>query len=114
MLPIPSACPIVLGVPAKVVTTTVMYYYNSKKKKTRNPKVGSGRIGRKINDHGSWIGAGNKGSVFPEGVKVKMDSSAEGAGSLMEYEDTSETIKRQQEMGISKAKGHKQKSGYRN
>lgn len=72
--------------------------------------------GRKINDHSFWAGAKSKGSVFPEGVKVKQESSAGGSemsGSL-DYPDTTEAIKKDQEMGISKIKSHKMKSGYRN
>lgn len=69
--------------------------------------------GRRIDDHSSWVGKGSKGSVFPEGVKVKNESSAEGAGSLSKYEDTTETIKSQQQMGISKVKSHPMKPGYR-
>lgn len=69
--------------------------------------------GRKINDHSSWVGSGSKGSVFPMGAKTKMESSAEGAGAVGKYEDTSEAIKSQQEIGIRKAKGHPMKSDYR-
>ena len=43
-----------------------------------------------------------------------MESSAEGAGSEMEYEDTTEKIKEQQVMGIKKAKAHPQKPLHRN
>jgi hypothetical protein len=58
--------------------------------------------GRRIDDHSVWIGAGSKGSVFPDGPhKVKMESSANGEGELKSYEDTTEMIKAQQE----KAKG---------
>lgn len=70
--------------------------------------------GRKITDHGSWIGKGSQGSVFPMGVKTKMESSAEGAGAEMDYEDTTEKIKSQQEMGKKKAMSHPQKPAYRN
>lgn len=70
--------------------------------------------GRRIDDHSSWVGGKSKGSVFPEGVKTKNESSAVGAGALGKYEDTTETIKSQQEMGISKAKAHPMKPGYRN
>jgi hypothetical protein len=70
--------------------------------------------GRKISDHSSWVGKGSKGSVFPMGVKTKNESSAEGAGSVSKYEDTTETIKSQQQMGISKAKAHPMKPGHRN
>jgi len=47
------------------------------------------------------------------GAKVKNESSAVGAGAVMKYEDTTETIKSQQEMGIKKAKSHPMKTGYR-
>jgi hypothetical protein len=70
--------------------------------------------GQRIDDHHFWAGSGSKDSVFPKGVHTKHESSAEGAGAENEYEDTTETIKRQQEMGVSKAKGHPLKSGYRN
>lgn len=69
--------------------------------------------GRRIDDHGFWAGGKSKGSVFPEGVHHKAESSAEGAGKLGMYEDTTETIKSQQDMGIGKAKGHPLKSGNR-
>jgi len=69
---------------------------------------------KRIDDHSSWIGGKSKGSVFPEGVKTKNESSAVGAGHLGKYEDTTETIKSQQEMGIGKAKSHPMKPGYRN
>lgn len=70
--------------------------------------------GRKIDDHSFWAGSKSKGSVFPEGVHHKMESSAEGAGALGKYEDTTEAIRSQQEMGIRKAKAHSAKSEYRN
>lgn len=70
--------------------------------------------GMRIDDHKFFAGGKSKGSVFPEGVHTKDYSSAEGAGSLMEYEDTTEMIKRQQEIGESKAKSHKHKEHYRN
>jgi hypothetical protein len=69
--------------------------------------------GRRIDDHKFWAGAKSKDSVFPMGVHTKDESSAEGAGSVMHYEDTTETIKSQQEMGISQAKRHPMKPGYR-
>lgn len=62
--------------------------------------------GRKISDHGSWVGKGSNGVVFPSGAKMKQESSAEGAGALNRYEDTTETIKAQQNMGIGKVKSH--------
>lgn len=70
--------------------------------------------GRKINDHSFWAGGKSSGSVFPEGAKVKHESSAEGAGHLgSEYPDTTEQVKSVQSMGDSKAKAHKTKAGYR-
>ncbi len=70
--------------------------------------------GRRIDDHSSWVGKGSNGSVFPMGAKVKNESSAESAGSVAEYEDTTEKIKEQQNMSKQKIKSHPQKSGYRN
>lgn len=70
--------------------------------------------GRKIDDHAFWAGGRSKGSVFPEGVKTKEESSAEGAGSVTKYEDTTEAIRAAQVMSQSKAKAHSPKPGYRN
>jgi len=70
--------------------------------------------GKRIDDHGFWAGGKSKGSVFPEGVHTKEYMSAEGAGELDKYEDTSEMIKTQQDMGMKKAKSHKHKDHYRN
>ena len=70
--------------------------------------------GRRIDDHSSWIGKGSNGSVFPMGAKVKNESSAEGAGKVSKYEDTTEAIKSQQEMSVRKAKSHPQKPGNSN
>jgi hypothetical protein len=79
-------------------------------------KMGRGAVsgGQKIDDHSFWAGGKSKGSPFPEGNKVKTYTSAEGAGSLSPYEDTTEAIKEQQEIGIRKAKAHKQKDHYKN
>lgn len=71
--------------------------------------------GRRIDDHSFWGGAKGKSSVFPDGPhKTKEESSAVGAGALAHYEDTTETIKAQQVMGINKVKAHPMKPGYRN
>lgn len=70
--------------------------------------------GQRIDDHSFWAGGKSKGSVFPEGAKTKEESSAEGSGNLSKYEDTTETIKSQQEMSKKKAKSHDMKPGYRN
>ena len=48
-------------------------------------------------------------SVFPKGVHTKNESSAQGAGSVSMYEDTTESIKKQQMEGISKIHKHKMK-----
>lgn len=71
--------------------------------------------GQRIDDHKSWVGAPGKGMVFPDGGgKTKMESSAQGAGELDQYWDTTEKIKEQQVMGERKAESHKMKPGYRN
>jgi hypothetical protein len=69
--------------------------------------------GRKIDDHSFWAGGKSKGSVFPEGAKTHDESSSEGFGALSHYEDTTETIKSQQEMNKKKVHGHPQKPGHR-
>jgi hypothetical protein len=69
--------------------------------------------GQRIDDHSFWAGKGAKGSVFPDGAKVKMDSSAEGAGKEDYYEDTTAAIKSAQQMGSGKAKSHGVKDNYR-
>ena len=69
--------------------------------------------GRRIDDHSSWLPKAKKGMVLPEGAHSKEYSSAEGAGSVMRYEDTSEQIKKAQEDGEAQIKRHPQKTGYR-
>ncbi len=66
-----------------------------------------------ISDHGFWGGSKSKGSVFPEGSKVKLESSAEGAGHESYYEDRTEDIRKAQTIGEGKAKSHGQKDNYR-
>ncbi|CAB4132469.1 hypothetical protein UFOVP255_18 [uncultured Caudovirales phage] len=70
-------------------------------------------MSRKISDHNVDLGSGRKGTVFPEEVKVKSFSSADGAGKMMDYPDTIERTTKVQEMGISKIKANPMKSGYR-
>ena len=71
--------------------------------------------GRKIDDHSFWAGGPGKNSVLPDGPhKTKPEHSAVGAGGLSHYEDTTETIKSQQDMSIKKVHSHPQKAGYRN
>ena len=69
--------------------------------------------GKRIDDHGFWAGGKPKGSVLPDGAKMKQEHSAEGSGHEADYQDTTEAIKATQEMGDRKAKGHKLKAGYR-
>jgi len=72
--------------------------------------------GQRIDDHSSWMGGKGKNSVFPDGPhKTKDESSAEGAGSLPKYMDTTEDIKRTQVDAVKKIKGHQGKlPEYRN
>jgi len=70
--------------------------------------------GRRIDDHSSWVGKGSSGTVFPMGVKLKSESSAEGAGELSKYEDTSEAIKSQQMASKAQIKKYPHKAGTRN
>ncbi len=71
--------------------------------------------GMRIDDHKVWIGSKGKDSVFPDGPhKTKDESSAEGAGSLMRYEDTTEEIKKAQVEGVKKIKERPLKPNYRN
>jgi hypothetical protein len=69
---------------------------------------------QQIDDHSFWAGGRSKDSPFPSGVHHKHESSAEDAGAEHEYEDTTEAIKMQQNMGAKKAKSHPLKAGYRN
>jgi len=77
-------------------------------------KVMSG--GQRIDDHSFWAGSKGKDSVFPDGPhKTKNESSAEGAGSLMKYEDTTQAIRATQVEGTKQAKSLPMKQpGYRN
>lgn len=71
-------------------------------------------MGRMLTDRNANMGGGRKGSVFPESVSVREMSSVRGAGEMKDYPDTEQHVKRDQEHGISKIKGHAQKPGYRN
>jgi hypothetical protein len=68
--------------------------------------------GQKINDFGGMPHTSDM--AMKSKTHTKHYTSAEGAGAENEYEDTTEAIKKQQEMGVSKAKAHPLKSGYRN
>lgn len=70
--------------------------------------------GRRIDDHSNWIGKGSKDSVLPKGVHVKQEKDDGMKNHLSAYEDTTEAIERQQEMGIKKMKSHNQKPLHRN
>ena len=71
--------------------------------------------GQRIDDHSFWAGSKGKNSVFPDGPhKTKEESSAEGAGNVMRYEDTTETIKEYQVKGMKKIKSHPRVDGNRN
>lgn len=72
--------------------------------------------GQRIDNHSFWAGGKSKGSVFPDGPhKTKDESSAEGEGSVMKYEDTTEAIKAGQVAGSKKIKAHAMKQpNYRN
>lgn len=75
-------------------------------------KASSG--GQKIDDHSFWAGKAGKDMVMPQGVHTKSESSAEGAGSELDYEDTTEKVKAQQVMGVKKIKSLPVKPLYRN
>jgi hypothetical protein len=69
--------------------------------------------GRKIDDHSFFAGGKSKGSVFPEGVHHKMESSAEGSGHITDYPDTTEAIHKVQEASKGKVHSKPMKPGYR-
>lgn len=73
-------------------------------------KASSG--GMKINDHKFFAGSGSP--QFPKGVHTKNESSAEGAGSLMKYQDTTEEIRASQVAADKKVKAHPMKDHNRN
>lgn len=71
--------------------------------------------GQKIDDHSFWGGKAGKDMVMPQGVHTKSESSQEGAGAVMKYEDTTEAIKATQSASVGKIKSHPMKQpGYRN
>jgi len=72
--------------------------------------------GQRIDDHSWWGGKGSPGSVFPDGPhKIKMESSAEGAGSAPKYEDTTEAIRKAQVDAAGKVRSNQGKlPEYRN
>lgn len=72
-------------------------------------KEGSGYRsgGQKIDDKSFWAGSKGSASVFPDGPhKVKMESSAVGAGDVMDYQDKTEKIKKSQVDSVKQVKSH--------
>ena len=68
--------------------------------------------GRRIDDMGGWPHTSDMS--MKSSNRVKHYSSAEGSGHIgMEYSDTTEMVKRDQEKGDSKIKSHQIKPGYR-
>lgn len=68
--------------------------------------------GRRINDYGGEPHTSDM--AMKSKNRVKHFSSAEGSGHIgMEYSDTTEMVKRDQEHGDGKVKSHKMKPGYR-
>jgi hypothetical protein len=76
--------------------------------------IGENMGGMRIDDHKFFAGGKSKGSVFPEGVHTKDESSAMTSGEVMKYEDTTESIKTQQNLGHGKIKAHPLKAHFRN
>ena len=70
--------------------------------------------GRRIDDHSFFGGKAGKDMVMPQGVHTKRESSAEGAGSEMDYEDSTEKVRAQQVEGVKKIKGRPMAPLYRN
>jgi len=68
--------------------------------------------GQKITDKGGWPGSSTE--LMKSSNRLMEYSSANGAGELNDYWDTTEKIKEQQEMGERKIKSHMMKPGYRN
>ena len=70
--------------------------------------------GMRIDDHKFFAGGVDKETIMPRGAHFKGESDAEGDGSLMNYEDTTEKIKASQNASTAKAKAHARKPLYRN
>jgi len=68
---------------------------------------------QRIDDHSDWIGGRKKGVPLPMESKMKEETSAEGAGRLGEYDQTTEDIRRNQVAGEGKVKSKPMKPGYR-
>jgi hypothetical protein len=70
--------------------------------------------GQRIDDHKFWAGGVDKEVIMPRGAHLKAQADADGCGEMMNYEDTAEKIKGQQELGVRKQKSHPQRPMYRN
>lgn len=71
--------------------------------------------GQRIDDHSFWAGGPGKNSILPDGPhKTKAETSAEGAGHLSTYEDTTEAIRGNQVKAANKIRAYPPKPGYRN
>ena len=68
--------------------------------------------GQRIDDHAFFAGSGSP--KFPVGNKTKEYSSAEGAGNVGMYEDTTEKVREQQVMGDKKIKAYPRRPLNRN
>lgn len=67
--------------------------------------------GRRIEDYGGMPHTSDMAMASKN--KVKHYSSAEGAGHLEGYSDTTELVERDQEHGVGKIKARPLKPGYR-
>lgn len=68
--------------------------------------------GMKISDKGGYPSTSD--GMMKSKNSLKAYSSASDAGAVSSYEDTTEAIKKQQDMGAAKAKAHPLKDSYRN
>lgn len=66
---------------------------------------------RRIDDFGGMPKTSDE--LMKSKTHVKHFSSAEGAGHMADYPDTTEAVKKDQEHGVKKIKQHPQKPGYR-
>lgn len=67
---------------------------------------------RRIDDMGGWPHTSDM--AMKSKNKLEHEESAEGAGAMHDYPDTTEDIHRDQKHGVSKLEGRKMKTGYRN
>lgn len=69
--------------------------------------------GKRIDDHSFFAGKGEKGVVLPKGVHLKAEHDDGAKEHLHKYEDTTEAILAQQELGERQAKKHDQRPMHR-